>query len=508
LNAKQFVTAVGVIFVIVAAASTGADAAAEPAGLYVDPADGNDANPGSSERPWKTITWAESHAPNNSTVYLRSGNYGSVVLSRVTGRTSWSQGIFFEPDAGHTPTLTMLHFKYDSAASGDCYISFKGITVTGTSSDDKTIDIHEASHLRILNCTVRGWWNMTKKGVSVAGVRVRGSAKTMSDITVDGCDLQKAVKGIDISGKLGTGIVISNNHIHHCSDSGIGMESANSDNGLILVEHNHIEDQEILQDGKSSTHGSGIAVRCNNVKIARNIIHNYGNTRGIRLYQGVFHANGYNNITIENNLLYDLINDLAVELIDIGENCSFCNNTIIGYRGKSKQVSQRYGSALSLKRASSKNGSGFRMYNNILVGYLSINTGFTDYSENNNLIWAVSDWTMGGQWRGLLKGDKTIIFATKSRLLRQDIFATSGVFFAGGTAFDTYSYKRNGVGKPHGRNLDDAYKLAANSLAIGYGSKTCAPPNDLLGDLRGSRIDSGCYKYIPPSGSMQKPASP
>ena len=256
-----------------------------------------------------------------------------------------------------------------------------------------------------------------------------------------------------------------------------------------------------------ATHGSGISIRNHNVTITNNIIRDCGPTRGIRTYQSVFPVDGYNNIRIENNLIYDIINALAIEFVDIGDNFVFNNNTVIGYKTNNTQA-MKYASVLTLRPASSKNGSGFAMYNNILVGTVNINPGFTDYNENNNIIWSVYDWTQGAQpvWRTSLKGDKTIIIAHSNTASDPTLFEVAGKFFKGGTGFDTYNLERQskvidpygGIysNRPHGQDLSDSYKLADKSPAIGFANSAYAPATDILGNLRNNAPSVGCYEYV------------
>ena len=264
-------------------------------------------------------------------------------------------------------------------------------------------------------------------------------------------------------------------------------------------------------------HDSGIAIRCNRVTVTRNIIRNCGTTRGIRTYQDVFPVYGYNDIKIENNLLYDTYNGMVVEFVDIGDNFLFNNNTIIGYDRVSDEA-RKYWTALDLKVASTKNGSGFSMYNNILVGALSIDSPtMTEYHENNNIIWSVYDWTQGPSpvWRTSLKGDKTIIIAHDDIALDPTYFEGSGEFFKGGADFDLYNCKRQtritdpysglSADRPHGHDLSDAYQLAPTSTAFSFANIVYAPTTDILGHTRVGLPDAGCYEYVsgspPPLGN-------
>lgn len=267
----------------------------------------------------------------------------------------------------------------------------------------------------------------------------------------------------------------------------------------------------------TAAHGSGISIRCHNVTISNNIIRDCGPTRGIMTYGSVFPVDGFHDITIENNLVYDITNDLAVELMDIGDNFIFNNNTIIGFNNDIGQTqSMKHKGALTLRPASSKNGSGFSMYNNVLVGTMSISPGFTDYTENNNIIWSVHDYTYGASpptWRTSLKGNHTVILAYDNTAANPNYFERSENFFVGGTLFDTYNGNRQSkvlspyggiyLNRPHGQDLSDSYKLAANSQAIGFADAAHAPISDILGRTRSFPPDAGCYEYL---GSAPSPS--
>ena len=61
----------------------------------LDDVDSSDSYPGTSEQPWATIEYAEEHAVNGSTVKLRTGYYGEVVIDSSINRNSWDEGLVF-----------------------------------------------------------------------------------------------------------------------------------------------------------------------------------------------------------------------------------------------------------------------------------------------------------------------------------------------------------------------------------------------------------------------------
>src|SRR4051812_33857283 len=76
--------------------SGGVATASSPSAYYVSP-DGDDANDGSLERPWRTPQRAADVAPAGSTVYLRDGTYPGFTVRRA--------GLAFDAFGGESPTL-------------------------------------------------------------------------------------------------------------------------------------------------------------------------------------------------------------------------------------------------------------------------------------------------------------------------------------------------------------------------------------------------------------------
>jgi hypothetical protein len=333
-----------------------------------------------------------------------------------------------------------------------------------------------------------------------SGTESRGNV-SVDDISIENCNFSRAKVGVAIFGRIAADVVLRNTKVHDLSGSGISIGGSYEDN-ILLIEGCEIYNQWPKAESPTNsenTHGSGLENRRNNVIFRNNIIHNFGNTRAIRFYQGEFPAAGYTNVTIENNLVYNTKNIWPVELIDIGNNVKFNNNTIIGsYRtnGDFTKQPQRYGTAVFLYPATNWiDGRGLEFYNNVIVGELTTSyDAAAVFKEDNNIIW--------GYKSNKIKGNNTkvVCYGVYPNFTCTDMnyFEGSGKFFLGSADFDKYSF----IGTQytpypvHGVDLLNAYSLTKSSEAIGFGNIATAPIIDLTFNTRDTRPDAGCYEYI------------
>lgn len=334
-----------------------------------------------------------------------------------------------------------------------CSMCF-GLTITGPYTlQDKTIigtvDVQGAG-VKILRCNIAGTLTGNVSTSTPACIRVRSNA---SGLVIEDCNLAGAVNGIDLSGTFDANI--SRCKISSFAKTGISLSGTS--NGVV-IQDSVISGQVVIMDGSGNSHGSGLSLRCLNVVVRGNVIHGCGNTSGITLYQGVYSTTGgYRNITIEHNLLYDISNVTALNCYDLGDNFTCKNNTLVGFWGTSTQPSQNYNTAATFRAASGKNGTGAKIYNNIFVGAVNINKGFSAYSSGNNFTWSLLDWNVGG-WRTTW-GNKDVVYATNTKQLRPDVFMVTGQFFTG---------PLNYIPK-HGIDLTASYKLFITP-GVGYGN--------------------------------------
>ncbi len=201
-----------------------------------------------------------------------------------------------------------------------------------------------------------------------------------------------------------------------------------------------------------------------NVKITRNIMH------GVES-QGLFlsRAGTYTGITFENNLLYDAGSNI-VNIEEFDGSLMFRSNTIIGsYRYNSAPEEENYTSYCQIEFAPGYNGSGVKIYSNIIVGGLSIKqAGGTltskAWREDYNLV----------QSAPVFKGAHTIALDGTDKSFRTDCFVNPDF-----TRWTTA--------------LVD-YRLKAGSIAINKVYVTYSSPTDFYGLPRDSQPDNGCYE--------------
>ncbi len=461
---------------------------------YLDAVNGNDANPGSSSAPWKTIAKAKASAIAGDTMLLRSGNYGSVGFDHTNNYgTNWQNSITYKADTGAIPVFSSLSIQWEDASTPKPrYLEFDGIHINVTAAGRAVaVWLEDVSYLRLKNCDIKGLYsNVRVGGITLSALQTATNGTNRnSNILIDGCEVTDSLVGMKIGGYIGENVVISNNHIHHIAGSGIALVNYKG-NGKILIDGNHIHNQSpIPEPNGGTTHGTGISIRTENLTVRNNIIHDYGNTRGIRTYQIVFPNNGYSNMLFENNLVYDIVNLYAVEFVDVGQNFVVRNNTFVGhYNNRTKAY--WYNSALMAGTATNIDGSSFYMHNNVLVGNLMMGTNLYRPANNtNNIIYAYFD----GTWRTSYPGNIIV----QGNTTHSNYFEGSGNFFVGGPGFN-YNHM-------HGINLNDAFQLAPGSPAIGYANPAQTPPTDLLGNLRDSDPDAGCYEYGASGNTNQRP---
>lgn len=172
---------------------------------------GSDSNPGTLNSPWRTIQHAVGAAPDNSTIYIRAGDYTGFVVERAN--------LTISGYPGETPSiLNDGNSKYTIKLMNSSGITFSGLALRD---------------------------NMQQYGVGIyiedsSGVLVKNSAfydnqgfgvvtKNVTNVTIDANDLYRNANAIEIRYN-GNGVVISNNKIHHNFreiDSGRGAMGIN-----------------------------------------------------------------------------------------------------------------------------------------------------------------------------------------------------------------------------------------------------------------------------------------
>ncbi len=242
------------------------------------------------------------------------------------------------------------------------------------------------------------------------------------------------------------------------------------------------------------SHGSGIAMFSGNLTIRNCRVHNGGGTGGIVLYQA-----GAPNLTIENNLVYDIHNEGATFDLEgtakAGDNLTIRNNTIIGrqYGGGYIEANPQYhyGVAYRGDAYGETDTSTWTITNNIFVGMCSGPP--SDAIAQGNIVY--SDF---GGWPGHPPvwyeedeegvNQKNLMYYAGESYPNEPTPFDEG-FFMGGEGFeDAFTVQ-------HGLNFNEHFRLAEESDGVGFANPTYAAATDITGAARDGDPDAGAYEY-------------
>jgi len=428
---------------------------------------------------------------------LKNGDYGVFNFDSGSEKgNNWSEPITYKAYTGADPIIEELYLN----DVGDSYLVFDGLHFQGPDrAHSRVVQIYGASrYIKILNCEAEdreGWLDVNTNAVIQT---TNDGLEIPQYITVYNCDVHTGRKGI---GGSAENFVITNNHVHYISDSGIKVGG----NGPLLIENNHIHNQDVTLR-PPDPHGTALSIRSINTVIRNNTVHDYGNTAGLNFYNDGMPSGGYKNILVEKNLIYDPLSDvgyqIAIESDTISSNFTFRDNTLIGWIDPDwNNVGYKFRGTMILgldgqtPYHSSYVDGEFKFYNNLFVTRLGAKSGLDDFqrmAEGNNIIWAIQG-PASIFYDEFSPNSTSKILARESSMIHGDpptYFEGSGNFFVGGDDFDTYSYTRGPGNGPHKQNLNDAYIPVVGSDACSNGIIT-------HGHLTGEDCaPSGNYYYV------------
>lgn len=488
---------------------------------YVDATSGNDeTGNGQADNPYQSLEKVKSLIVPGDGVFLRNGNYGEYIET-TTGRDGW---VVFINDEGHTPVIRHVVSRFTPAR--DIYLAFYGITflpewvdpqgdaqwqATHPGSTDpqypdsetgtyaKTADplnLLGSNHISLSHCEIIG----TNKHLTPNAMNI----DTCSHIRVNQCHIHRIRAGITYQSS--SNITLSNNYIHNTTST---FFRSGGDNTAVLIEGNHAHDcnWSLSEDWcpraiGHTYHASFVSIRSSNVTIRNNIFHDGGTSSMIMTYL----SNGeesYHHILIENNLIYDPLNQTGLRLYRLGSDVVIRNNILVGrWRDEAAPGARQYGQVFQLGSvAEGYDGSGLSVYNNIFVGTASFGEWFDAVDQFNNICWSA------------LKIDNGIQILMEEA----DLDSNSRVITSGTDAPD---YFTQGFfnGEPdfswtddpptcHGHGLTLDYTYTSNSEAINFGHSQNQPEDSLgtLGDdgfilndgpqRDANHHSAGCYEF-------------
>jgi hypothetical protein len=260
---------------------------------------GSDANPGTEDAPFLTITRADTRANAGDTIHVAPGTY------KVSAPSRHSNGIITKKDG--TPSARI---KFVSDVKGGAKIVVSGI---GTAWHSK------GSYVDIVGFDISG---TGRHGILAAGSNLLISNNFIHDLEISGGCNGNGGAGIDTYGPAGN-IVISANVIRNIGARMMG--SCKTVHGIYVASPNYIVTNNIVSGaaavGINQWHGATAGTIVNNTVFHNNI--------GILLGQGDGGmTTGSRNNYVANNIVYDNKTYGVVEGGKMGENNRYVNNLV------------------------------------------------------------------------------------------------------------------------------------------------------------------------------------
>jgi hypothetical protein len=439
-----------------------AGSTANGATYYLDAIGGNDGGAGTALQPWKSLARAQAVAQPGDTVLMRNGDYGPFVADRsafqlysgaadVPLPVDWPW-VTYQAASGHDRVdVDYIEFKF----GGQLYTvghAFEGINLVKPKG--RCVFVWGVVGLRLENMAFAGVTNvdfLTAGGAYYSNVELKG---TNNDVTITGCDIDGGYRGVYADG------VNNNVRIFGCDIHNTGVDKIMYANGTnIVIEGCRIYGPALLPSEHpdciqfyTAADKYGDSARATNITIRGNMMYDHPS-------QGVWTGGSHLvNVTFENNLMYNLGNyEWRVYNVHGG---IIRNNTIVGGAGRVTGIIV-YGA---------NDNSDITVVNNIFACPYWGSTDAITYHDYN--IYTVSS--------GNSPGDQE----SHSYQFPSIDAAVTALFVDAGSA---------------------DYSLVSDSKAVDFGDAGSNPGTDVIGALRDSRPDAGCYEYGSLAGPPQDP---
>jgi len=273
----------------------------QAATYYVAPG-GDDYNPGTEAKPWRTLDKAADTMEAGDTVYVKAGSYSGFDVSRSGTLDNYISYLAYP---GATPEIGQIYFQY-----GASYNRFVGFEITPASGGGVIMD-HNNDRNIISNCHIH---NSSSVGVDLSG----GSDFNL----IEDCEVHDCYYAFHTSGSTNKGNIFRGNECYNLSDDGFNFSPSTKDTQVI---NNVI--YNVDRDGSGGA--DGIHLYDDGSAIVRgNIVYIDGASTG-----GVFWIHGGANHSVENNTFVGLPGFSAtyggIVCVELASNVILKNN--IGY---------------------------------------------------------------------------------------------------------------------------------------------------------------------------------
>jgi nitrous oxidase accessory protein NosD len=252
---------------------------------YVAP-DGNDANEGTIDEPYRTVKAGVGVLNPGDTLYLRAGTYQESLVNVIPGGQSWDNPVTIKAHSGETVTLrpsntssAVLYFS----ASGSQYIVIDGLSLDEADNSLAVVYVvGSAHHIRLVNCELK---NSRFSGL------YGGRDSEFINLNVHDNGLTDFHHGLYITG--GNNLV-EGSQIYHNAGWGVHIYTGTGSG----ADDNIVRDNEIYENAGAGARGNGILLSSGTGNSAEgNRI--WSNQNGIQIDYGSVGAQ------VSNNEIYD-----------------------------------------------------------------------------------------------------------------------------------------------------------------------------------------------------------
>jgi hypothetical protein len=280
--------------------------------FYVSTA-GDDANPGTQAKPWRTVQHAADTARAGSTVNVRGGIYEERVSVNASGNAS-DGFITFRSFPGETAVLDAGHLVPEGRSG--------------------VLTIHNKSYVRIEGLEIRNY-HTAEHRLAPLGISVMGSGTHIELLHNNVHHIEQTFQGRDAPGRGGNGfgiavygtdantpiseLVIDGNEVHHLKTGSSESLVVNGNVTHFRITHNVVHDNNnigIDVIGFERTAPNPAVDQARDGVVSENLVYNI-TSRGNPAYGNVqdsdgIYVDGGTRVVIERNIMHDV--DFGIEL--------------------------------------------------------------------------------------------------------------------------------------------------------------------------------------------------
>jgi hypothetical protein len=369
---------------------------------YLDASGGSDSNDGSGGAPWQTLSKALAEMVDGDGVILADGDYGILSDDNPTGRSGYryiiaglGDEVYFDGISVASSSLSSNYIKIhgvlvlpdavDPASSGNPGADDPQYADSTLSTYAKTLGpviLTNARYVQVIDCNIKG----RDRHLTLVGIDIDGC----EEVLIEHCEIETLHRGASITNS--SNITFRGNHIHDLSGSGI--QNGDTLCSGLLYERNYIHDSGYTESedyapraAGQEYHASGMSIRSSDVTIRENILHDGFTSSGVMLYDT---GDGYDNILIENNIIYDTEQTNVLRIFRLGENVVVRNNLVASSYRDTADARFKMFSAFTLESIAETGTPSLTMYNNIFIGRIHIGAYAANVDEGNNFCWSFS----------------------------------------------------------------------------------------------------------------------